>query len=167
MNHFGPTLEKSLAEHNIGKTEFATACSINRNQLTNIISGKAKTPYKIEQIFSTARDLLPVHECLMLAIAYLEDRRTDTGYSSADIAIQKYSGETFRPARARLIALYDSDSDIRAALDIIVSAMSDDPAEQKPARGADPHGAGERSESSTPVRYPTPSESKRKKGTKE
>lgn len=138
MNFFGQALEKTLQKHRIGKTDFAKASGIDRNQLTNIITGRTRSPTKIDHIFTTLRSLLPRRECLALAVAFLEDRRDDISYSSADITVTAATGHRHLP-REKLIALYDSDPEIRAALDTIVEAItSDAPPAEQPSVAAEP-----------------------------
>lgn len=137
MNRFGPALEEALARHHIGKTEFASACGIDRNQLTNIINGRTRSPTKIDSIFTTLRHLTPRRECLTLAVAFLEDRRGDITYSSTDIDITATHGQR-NHRRERLISLYDSDPNIRAALDTITDSILADAPPALAARAAEP-----------------------------
>lgn len=123
---FGTALADILSSHGIQKTDFAAASTIDRNHVNKIISGQTRSPAKIAEIFIGLSALgVPRPDLIRLAVLYLEDRRTDAGFSSTEITIQQTfgSGVSPLPRRDRLIALYDANPDIRAALDIIVDAI--------------------------------------------
>lgn len=125
MNLFGPALEKALKDHNIGKLEFAESCGLHRNQLTNIMSGDAQKPHKIEQIFAALRALIPLKSVIDLGILFLEDRRADIGFSSSDIIIRRSDNSGANGPRRRLLDVYDREEDIRSAIDQIVAVITD------------------------------------------
>jgi transcriptional regulator with XRE-family HTH domain len=151
MNLFGEALEKALLAHGVGKTEFADACGLHRNQLTNITSGRAANPNKIGEIFAALAGLLPDDARRGLAIAFLEDRRSDLGFDSSLITITTVDGKEVNVNRARLLELYDTDPECRAAIDSVVDIMlprrqfSPKTAYGEPADRA-AHGAGQAAE---------------------
>lgn len=129
QNLFGGALADIIRDNKIKKGDFAAASTLDRNHVTNIISGATRSPNKIAEIFIGLAALsVPRPDIIRLAILWLEDRRTDAGFSSAEITIHKTfgCGASSLPARDRLIALYDHHPDLREALDIIVANILDD-----------------------------------------
>ena len=124
MNLFGPALEKALDAHKVGKSEFAKSCGLHRNQLTNIITGKASNPNSIGTIFAALAGLVSFETCVDLAILFLEDRRTELGVSSGCIQITRANGTTANSERDRLLAIYDRDDDVRKAIDAVIDVLS-------------------------------------------
>lgn len=175
MNLFGPALERLLKVHRLGKQEFSATCGIHRNQLTKIVTGEANSPTQIDQVFSALKGLVPYEDLRDLAMLFLEDRRTDIGFSSADITIRHSDTDTIaNGARRQLLDLYDHESDVRAAIDQIVSVLRPDTKSRFTQKkettvalhAAESHDHGTEAipeQSGAPARYPTTSEAKRQK----
>lgn len=166
QNLFGQALAEILLCNKIAKGDFAAASTINRNHVTNIITGLTRSPAKIAEIFIGLQALgVPRGDIIRLVILWLEDRRTDAGFTSAEITIHKTfgNGVSSLPARDQLISLYDQNADIRTAFDIIVQSILE--ADAQPAAAAEretappqqPHPPAEK------VTYKTPAQAKRAK----
>lgn len=123
MNLFGPELERVLSLHEVSKAAFAKQCALHRNQMTNICTGRANNPSKVEQIFAALSAHLTEDEHIGIAAKYLEDRRNDIGYGPDKIIISRPDGKFTAPSRQKLIELYDTQDDIRDALDALVDAF--------------------------------------------
>lgn len=123
MNLFGPALGKLLDDNKIARQEFAESCGMHRNQMTNIVKGISANPNNIGIIFAALRGLVSEFDRIALAIMFLEDRRVDVGFSSSDISIKRFDGSGVNSARTKLLHIYDTDPDVRLALDAIIDVI--------------------------------------------
>lgn len=123
MNLFGPKLGEMLDHHRISRQELADGCGIHRNQLTNITKGKVPHPNNIGIIFSVLRAKISEEQLLALAVYYLEDCRAEIDLDSTAVTIEALNAQVTNEPRRRLLALYDTNSDVRTAIDAVIDVI--------------------------------------------
>ena len=110
------TLNRTLQDLGLRNNKFAEACGVPNSAMTNALSGRPVRAKTMKKLMSYPD--LTSEQVNRLAVAWIEDRRTDLGMNTDDFHIVPSKGET-------IIRITGDPVLVKALRDIGIEAMED------------------------------------------
>jgi hypothetical protein len=110
------TLNKNLKDLGVRNSKFADACGVPNSAMTNALSGRPVRVKTMKKLMSYPD--LTSEQVNRLAVAWIEDRRTDLGMNTDDFHITPSEGQT-------IIRITGDPVLVQALREIGIEAMKD------------------------------------------